>query len=73
MTTEEPVSAERIESLAAVLSWIRAHPQVTQPLLTQYVGLKRSVVAARVAELEAAGLVVSAGMGRPPVVGRLAR
>src|SRR5690349_24950876 len=36
---------------------------MTQPLLTQQVGLGRSVVAARIAELEAAGLVVQAGMG----------
>ena len=72
MTGEDAISTERMESLAAVLSWIRTHPHVTQPLLTQHLGLKRSVVAARVAELEAAGLVVAAGMG-PSTGGRAPR
>ena len=45
---------------------------MTQPLLTQHVGLGRSVVAARIAELEAAGLVVQAGMG-PSTGGRAPR
>src|SRR6476469_10997616 len=45
---------------------------MTQPLLTQQVGLGRSVVAARIAELEAAGLVVQAGMG-PSTGGRAPR
>jgi predicted NBD/HSP70 family sugar kinase len=61
-----------MDSLAAVLSAIRGHRQITQPVLTQHVGLKRSVVAARVAELEDAGLVVPAGMG-PSTGGRAPR
>ena len=61
--------AERIDSLAAVLAAIRSTAGMTQPLLTQQVGLGRSVVAARIAELEAAGLVVQAGMG-PSTGGR---
>ena len=64
--------AERIDSLGAVLAAIRGHAGMTQPLLTQHVGLGRSVVAARIAELEAAGLVVQAGMG-PSTGGRAPR
>lgn len=64
--------AERIDSLAAVLAAIRSTAGMTQPLLTQQVGLGRSVVAARIAELEAAGLVVQAGMG-PSTGGRAPR
>ena len=64
--------AERIDSLAAVLAAIRGTAGMTQPLLTQQVGLGRSVVAARIAELEAAGLVVQAGMG-PSTGGRAPR
>ena len=64
--------AERIDSLAAVLSAIRGTAGMTQPLLTQQVGLGRSVVAARIAELESAGLVVQAGMG-PSTGGRAPR
>ncbi|MFB4295001.1 ROK family protein [Actinomadura sp. NTSP31] len=55
--------AERIDSLAAVLAAVRAAEGVTQPLLTRQVGLGRSIVATRVAELEAAGLVVQDGLG----------
>jgi len=55
-----------------VLSAIRATRGITQPLLSTRVGLGRSVVAARVAELEAAGLVVYAGMG-PSTGGRAPR
>jgi glucokinase-like ROK family protein len=66
------VPAERIDSLAAVLAAIRTTAGTTQPLLTQQVGLGRSVVAARIAELEAAGLVVQAGMG-PSTGGRAPR
>ncbi len=66
-----PVS-ERIDSLAAVLAAIRAHHELTQPLLTQLAGLKRSVVAARVAELEAAGVVAYAGLA-PSTGGRSPR
>src|SRR6478609_4217439 len=66
------VPAERIDSLAAVLAAIRTTAGMTQPLLTQQVGLGRSVVAARIAELESAGLVVLAGMG-PSTGGRTPR
>jgi glucokinase-like ROK family protein len=66
------VPSERMESLAAVLAAIRAGSGMTQPLLSQQVGLGRSVVAARIAELEAAGLVVQAGMG-PSTGGRAPR
>jgi predicted NBD/HSP70 family sugar kinase len=64
--------------MAAVLAAIRAEGGTTQPQLTQLVGLGRSVVAQRVAELEAAGLVVQAGVapstgGRAPRQVRLRR
>jgi predicted NBD/HSP70 family sugar kinase len=58
--------------MAAVLAAIRTQSSVTQPQLTQMVGLGRSVVAQRVAELEAAGLVVQAGVG-PSTGGRAPR
>src|SRR3954463_3356746 len=74
-----------MDSLAAVLAAIRGGSGMTQPLLTQQVGLGRSVVAARIAELEAArlgthggrgprgaGLVTQAGMG-PSTGGRAPR
>jgi glucokinase-like ROK family protein len=61
-----------MDSLAAVLAAIRSGTGMTQPLLTQQVGLGRSVVAARIAELEAAGLVAQAGMG-PSTGGRAPR
>lgn len=64
--------AERMDSLAAVLGAIRTSRGTTQPLLTQQVGLGRSVVAARIAELESAGLVTQAGMG-PSTGGRAPR
>ena len=64
--------SERMDSLAAVLAAIRGGSGMTQPLLTQQVGLGRSVVAARIAELEAAGLVTQAGMG-PSTGGRAPR
>jgi len=62
---------ERLDSLAAVLHAIRFSSGVTQPLLTTQVGLGRNVVAQRVAELEALGLVVPDGLapssgGRAP-------
>jgi glucokinase-like ROK family protein len=66
------VPAERMEGLATVLAAIRMNTGMTQPLLTQHVGLGRSVVAARIAELESAGLVASAGMG-PSTGGRAPR
>src|SRR4051812_5709294 len=61
-----------MDSLAAVLAAVRGGSGMTQPLLTQQVGLGRSVVAARIAELEAAGLVTQAGMG-PSTGGRAPR
>ena len=64
--------SERMDSLAAVLAAIRGGSGMTQPLLTQQVGLGRSVVAARIAELESAGLVTQAGMG-PSTGGRAPR
>ncbi len=63
---------ERIDNLTAVLEAIRGGRGTTQPRLTQQVGLGRSVVAARVAELEDAGLVVGAGTG-PSTGGRAPR
>src|SRR3954466_5272765 len=67
-----PVPSERMDSLAAVLAAIRGGSGITQPQLTQQVGLGRSVVAARIAELESAGLVASAGMA-PSTGGRAPR
>lgn len=64
--------AERTESLAAVLRTIRSHHGITQPMLTERVGWGRSVVATRIAELEAAGLVATAGVG-PSTGGRAPR
>src|SRR3954449_12130103 len=61
-----------MDSLAAVLAAIRGGSGMTQPLLTQQVGLGRSVVAARIAELEMAGLVTQAGMA-PSTGGRAPR
>jgi len=66
------VPSERMDSLAAVLAAIRGGSGITQPQLTQQVGLGRSVVAARIAELESAGLVASAGMA-PSTGGRAPR
>jgi predicted NBD/HSP70 family sugar kinase len=66
------VPSERMDSLAAVLAAIRGGSGMTQPLLTQQVGLGRSVVAARIAELEMAGLVTQAGMA-PSTGGRAPR
>jgi glucokinase-like ROK family protein len=61
-----------MDSLAAVLGAIRTSRGTTQPQLTQQVGLGRSVVAARVAELESVGLVTQAGVG-PSTGGRAPR
>ena len=63
--------SERTENLAAILHAIRRSDVMTQARLMQEVGLGRSVVAARVAELEAAGLVTNTSVGpstggRPP-------
>src|SRR5687767_5919686 len=51
------VPSERFTGLSAVLEAIRSEEGITQPALTERVGLGRSVVAQRVSELEAAGLV----------------
>lgn len=70
---DERIPAERVDSLAAVLDAIRASQgDATQALVTRQVGLGRSVVTARIAELESAGLVTSAGMG-PSTGGRAPR
>ncbi|MGY1701595.1 ROK family transcriptional regulator [Geodermatophilus sp. SYSU D00766] len=72
-----PASGERLDGLVAVLDAIRSAP-VTQPQLVQRLGLGRTVVAQRVARLEAAGLVVQDGLapssgGRSPRRLRLQR
>jgi predicted NBD/HSP70 family sugar kinase len=66
------VPSERFTGLAAVLDAIRSDDGITQPLLVDRVGLGRSVVAQRVAELEAAGLIASKGLG-PSTGGRAPR
>jgi len=66
------VPSERFTGLAAVLDSIRSEAGITQPVLTDRVGLGRSVVAQRVGELEAAGLVEPAGLG-PSTGGRAPR
>jgi predicted NBD/HSP70 family sugar kinase len=66
------VPSERFTGLAAVLEAIRSEEGITQPALTERVGLGRSVVAQRVAELESAGLVEVAGLG-PSTGGRAPR
>ncbi len=64
--------SERFTGLAAVLDAIRSDDGITQPVLVDRVGLGRSVVAQRVAELEAAGLIESHGLG-PSTGGRAPR
>lgn len=64
--------ADRPDDLVAVLDAVRTAGEITQPQLIQRVGLGRSVVALRVAELEAAGLVVENGLG-PSTGGRAPR
>src|SRR4051794_9681856 len=59
----DAVPSERFTGLAAVLDAIRSDDGITQPLLVDRVGLGRSVVAQRVAELEAAGLITTKGLG----------
>jgi predicted NBD/HSP70 family sugar kinase len=66
------VPSERFTGLAAVLDAIRTEDGITQPVLVDRVGLGRSVVAQRVAELESAGLVESSGLG-PSTGGRAPR
>jgi glucokinase-like ROK family protein len=63
---------ERLDGLVAVLDAVRSAGEVTQPELIRRVGLGRSVVALRVAELEAAGLVVQNGLA-PSTGGRAPR
>jgi predicted NBD/HSP70 family sugar kinase len=55
--------SERFTGLAAVLDAVRDEEGITQPRLVERVGLGRSIIAQRVAELEAAGLVASHGLG----------
>ncbi|MCZ2828809.1 ROK family transcriptional regulator [Modestobacter sp. VKM Ac-2986] len=64
--------SERFTGLVAVLDAIRSGPGITQPELTERVGLGRSVVAQRVGELESAGLVANDGLG-PSTGGRAPR
>ena len=64
--------SERFTGLAAVLEAIRGEPGITQPALTEKVGLGRSVVAQRVTELETVGLVAQDGLG-PSTGGRAPR
>jgi predicted NBD/HSP70 family sugar kinase len=66
------VPSDRYTGLAAVLAVVRGSADVTQPQIVDRVGLGRSVVAQRVAELESAGLVVSDGFG-PSTGGRAPR
>src|SRR5262245_38176830 len=66
------MAAERIDGLIAVLEAIRVGNGVSQPQLIPHVGLGRSVVAQRVAELEAIGLVIQDGLG-PSTGGRAPR
>jgi len=66
------VPSERFTGLAAVLDAIRRAEGITQPILVDRVGLGRSVVAQRVAELESVGLVASTGLG-PSTGGRAPR
>jgi predicted NBD/HSP70 family sugar kinase len=55
--------SERFTGLAAVLNAVRDGDGITQAMLVEQVGLGRSIMARRVAELEAAGLVVSDELG----------
>ena len=64
--------AERLDGMAAIVDAIRSADGMTKPQLVHRVGLGRSVVGQRVAELEAAGLVVAAGLG-PSTGGRAPR
>ena len=64
--------SERFTGLAAVLGAIRSGEGITQPQLVERVGLARSVVAQRVAELETVGLIASDGLA-PSTGGRAPR
>jgi len=66
------VPSERFTGLAAVLNAVRSEAGITQPVLTERVGLGRSVVAQRVGELESAGLIAPDGLG-PSTGGRAPR
>lgn len=66
------MAIERYTGLASVLETIRWQDGITQAALTDLVGLGRSVVAERVAELESLGLIHSPGRA-PSTGGRTAR
>jgi predicted NBD/HSP70 family sugar kinase len=66
------VPSERFTGLSAVLEAVRSEEGITQPALTERVGLGRSVVAQRVTELESAGLIEPAGLA-PSTGGRAPR
>jgi predicted NBD/HSP70 family sugar kinase len=55
--------SERFTGLAAVLDAVRDDEGITQPMLVDRVGLGRSIIARRVAELETAGLIAPDGLG----------
>lgn len=61
------MASERYTGMAAVLESIRREPGITQANLIDRVGLGRSVVAERVAELEESGLLLT--RGRAPSTG----
>lgn len=65
------MASERYVSLAAVLDAVRGGG-ITQAALVERVGLGRSIVAQRVAELESAELIASDGLG-PSTGGRAPR
>jgi glucokinase-like ROK family protein len=66
------VASERTQSLSAVLGAIRRYAGVTQTMLISDVGLGRSVVTARLGELQSLGLVVEDGLA-PSTGGRAPR
>ena len=66
------MAAERYTGLAAVLPAVRSEDGITQAVLADRVGLGRSVVAERVGELEAAGLLIT-GERAPSTGGRAPR
>lgn len=66
------MASERTQSLSAVLGAIRRYAGVTQTMLISDVGLGRSVVTARLGELQSLGLVVEDGLA-PSTGGRAPR
>ena len=66
------MAAERYTGLAAVLQAVRSEDGITQAVLADRVGLGRSVVAERVGEFEAAGLLIT-GERAPSTGGRAPR